>query len=174
MDHAKWSPVCTASYRLMPEVTVSEKVGPSPSPPPPPSPSLTPNSITIPIPIVVPFQNLFISPHSPNVPSPSHHARHRHRHRHCNANTITLVIVLQVTGKLAKHLKKLCPRNVFDIENIEGAKPAVPTRPRDCTLCRECIREPEWADRVQLRRIRNHFICGSISISVPSPSLSLS
>ena len=35
---------------------------------------------------------------------------------------------------------------------------AVPARPRDCTLCRECVREPAWEDRVLLERVTDHFI----------------
>lgn len=41
-----------------------------------------------------------------------------------------------------------------------GKRRAKVARPRDCTLCRECIRGgKEWEDRVSLRRVKNHFIC---------------
>lgn len=36
---------------------------------------------------------------------------------------------------------------------------AVVARPRDCTMCRECIRDPEREKRIKLRRVRDHFIC---------------
>ena len=51
---------------------------------------------------------------------------------------------------------------VFDIEDIGKGKSAVSTavvsRPRDCTMCRECIRGDGWDERVQLTRVAQHFI----------------
>ncbi len=35
---------------------------------------------------------------------------------------------------------------------------AVVKNPRDCTMCRECIRKDGWAERVELRRKADHFI----------------
>jgi len=86
-DHAKFSPVATATYRLLPEIRVHN-----------------------------------------------------------------------VTGQKAKELVKKCPVNVFDIEDIEGVPTAFAARPRTCTMCRECIREPGWEKHVQLLRKKNHFI----------------
>lgn len=83
-EHAKWSPVSTACYRLLPEVTITQ----------------------------------------------------------------------DVQGQGAQALKKLCPANVFDIEDDH----AVVARPRDCTMCRECIREKPFSDHVELTRKRDHFI----------------
>lgn len=40
-----------------------------------------------------------------------------------------------------------------------GGKRAVVARSRNCSLCRECIRESAWADRVALLRVSDHFIC---------------
>ncbi|KAJ0791968.1 putative DNA-directed RNA polymerase, RpoA/D/Rpb3-type, RNA polymerase, RBP11-like subunit [Helianthus annuus] len=37
-------------------------------------------------------------------------------------------------------------------------KRATVARPRACTLCRECIREPGWEEKVALRRVKDHFI----------------
>ena len=87
-DHAKFSPVCTASYRLLPQITFPQ--GP-------------------------------------------------------------------IIGQDAIEMKAKCPLNVFDIEDISGILTA--ERPRDCTMCRECIREPQWTDRIQLSRVYDHFIC---------------
>ena len=39
-----------------------------------------------------------------------------------------------------------------------GARRAVVARPRDCTLCRECLREPAWEPRVVLERVNTHFL----------------
>lgn len=53
---------------------------------------------------------------------------------------------------------------VFDIEElpVSGSKlktkRAVVSRPRDCTMCRECIRKDGWDRRVALKRVANHFI----------------
>lgn len=89
-DHAKFSPVATAFYRMMPEITLTE----------------------------------------------------------------------EVTGDAARELKAKCPLNVFDIEDVgkNRSARAVVARPRDCSMCRECVREKAWEDRIHLGRIRNHFI----------------
>jgi len=88
-EHAKWSPVATAFYRLLPEV----------------------------------------------------------------------IFLQDVVGEEAHELVDKCPKNVFDIEDLgKGKKRAVAARPRDCTICRECIREPGWENKIQLQRIKDHFI----------------
>ncbi|XP_010534813.1 PREDICTED: DNA-directed RNA polymerases I and III subunit RPAC1 [Tarenaya hassleriana] len=70
-----------------------------------------------------------------------------------------VVLLEEVEDELAEQLVKTCPLNVFDIEDIgKGRKRATVARPRACTLCRECIREDGWENRVALRRVRNHFI----------------
>lgn len=88
-DHAKFSPVATASYRLLPEIVF------------------------------------------PNGP---------------------------VTGEDAAALQKMCPMGVFDIEDIKGNSTAKTARPRDCTMCRECTRHDGWSNKVNLRRIADHYI----------------
>jgi DNA-directed RNA polymerase I and III subunit RPAC1 len=88
--HAKWSPVATAKYRMLPEVVLLE----------------------------------------------------------------------DIEGDLADELVRTCPVNVFDIEDMgPGERRATVARPRDCTLCRECVRGDGWYKRVQLRRVKEHFIC---------------
>ncbi len=42
-------------------------------------------------------------------------------------------------------------------------------RPRACTMCRECIREPAWDARVKLQRVRDHFIFAVESVGVLTP-----
>ncbi|CDF35709.1 unnamed protein product [Chondrus crispus] len=97
-EHAKWSPVATAGYRMLPEVNLKTRV----------------------------------------------------------------------VGATAKRLVNLCPAKVFDIEDDV----AVVARPRDCTVCRECIREPEWEERVELTRKRDHFIFSVESTgAMPAPTL---
>ncbi|GKV37381.1 hypothetical protein SLEP1_g45416 [Rubroshorea leprosula] len=71
-----------------------------------------------------------------------------------------VVLLKEVEDDVAEELKRRCPVNVFDIEDIgNGKKSATVARPRDCTLCRECIRGgEEWEKRVALRRVKDHFI----------------
>ncbi|KAK7301902.1 hypothetical protein RJT34_12779 [Clitoria ternatea] len=71
-----------------------------------------------------------------------------------------VVLLEDVEDELAEELKNKCPKQVFDIEDCgKGRRRAKAARPRDCTLCRECIRGgKEWEDRVSLRRVKNHFI----------------
>ena len=86
--HAKWSPVCTASYRLLPEVTLKKPL----------------------------------------------------------------------TGEEATQLHAMCPTGVFDIEDMGGMPTARVARPRNCTMCRECVRHPGWEEKVGLSRVKDHFI----------------
>lgn len=84
-DHAKFSPVATAAYRMLPEIKLHERIH----------------------------------------------------------------------GADAQELKDLCPTDVFDIEDSGCAAVA---RPRNCTMCRECLRDEKWHGRVELARKRDHFI----------------
>ncbi len=59
-----------------------------------------------------------------------------------------------VSGGEAKQLRSMCPADVFDIEDSV----AVVSRPRNCTMCRECIRKEGWQDKVHLKRKTDHFI----------------
>jgi DNA-directed RNA polymerase I and III subunit RPAC1 len=65
-----------------------------------------------------------------------------------------------VTRALATELKEMCPMDVFDIEDVGGVATATAARPRNCTMCRECIRKDGWSDgsRVKLFRKADHFI----------------
>ncbi|CAL0325989.1 unnamed protein product [Lupinus luteus] len=71
-----------------------------------------------------------------------------------------VVLLKDVEDELAEELKNKCPQNVFDIEDFgSGKRRATVKNPRDCTLCRECIRGgKDWEDRVALRRVKDHFI----------------
>ncbi|KNA08964.1 hypothetical protein SOVF_157970 [Spinacia oleracea] len=87
-EHAKWSPVATAWYRMLPEV----------------------------------------------------------------------VLLQDICDEEAEKLVAKCPANVFDIEDTPTGKKATAPRPRACTLCRECIREEGWDEKIALRRKKDHFI----------------
>lgn len=71
-----------------------------------------------------------------------------------------IVFTTPFTGKDAEEIKKICPMDVFDIEDLgDGIGPrAVTARPRNCTMCRECIRDPEHEQKIKLRRVRDHYI----------------
>lgn len=92
--HAKWSPVCTTFYRLLPEVTIKQKI----------------------------------------------------------------------LDESAEVLKKLCPMGVFDIEEIgsTGKLRAIVANPRDCTTCRECIKRPEFKEKIELTKVKDHYECKDI------------
>jgi DNA-directed RNA polymerase I and III subunit RPAC1 len=96
--HAKWSPVATATYRMLPEITFNENI----------------------------------------------------------------------TGSSAKLLKKVCPMNVFDIEDDN----AIVARPRDCTMCRECLRPEDFEKKIRLSRLKQHFIFSIESVgSIPADEI---
>lgn len=83
-----------------------------------------------------------------------------------------------VTGERAAALKAMCPLDVFDIEDMGSGSgssstssdaKAVAARPRDCTMCRECIRTGDWADYIELRRISDHFIFSVETVGCLAP-----
>lgn len=75
-----------------------------------------------------------------------------------------------VTGDRAQQLVDMCPMKVFDIEDIRGGiSTAKVARPRDCTMCRECIRKEDWTEAVTLLRKADHFIFSVESTGVMSP-----
>ncbi|XP_020572091.1 DNA-directed RNA polymerases I and III subunit rpac1 [Phalaenopsis equestris] len=67
-------------------------------------------------------------------------------------------LLKEVKGNDAEKLVKKCPVKVFDVEDVgHDVKKAVVSKPRDCTLCRECIRSG-GEENIALRRVRDHFI----------------
>lgn len=59
----------------------------------------------------------------------------------------------------AETLKKICPMNVFDVEEGDMSKKAVVKNPKNCTTCRECIRYPPFKDIIDLGKIKDHYEC---------------
>ncbi|RLN66419.1 hypothetical protein BBJ28_00016536 [Nothophytophthora sp. Chile5] len=98
-DHAKFSPVATASYRLMPHVELTEAV----------------------------------------------------------------------EGDDAKRLVEECQMGLFDIEDMGGVPTAVVKDQRACTMCRNCIREPGWNEKIRLGRQSDHFIFSVESVGMIKP-----
>ncbi|CAL1372168.1 unnamed protein product [Linum trigynum] len=59
----------------------------------------------------------------------------------------------------AEELVKKRLDKVFDVEDIgHGNKRATVARPRDCRLCRECVRGEGCEEHVELCRVKDHFI----------------
>lgn len=57
----------------------------------------------------------------------------------------------ELHNEVADEAVKRCPMGVFDIEDIgKGQRRARVARPRDCTMCRECIREGDWSEKIKL------------------------
>lgn len=62
-----------------------------------------------------------------------------------------------IVGDAAQELRKACPMRVFDVED---SGQAVASRPRDCTMCRECLRVdrfPAFADSIKLEKLKTSF-----------------
>ena len=53
---------------------------------------------------------------------------------------------------------------VFEIEDIEGVGILRANNERNCTTCRECIREQKYQKYIQLEKVKNHFECTYIYI----------
>jgi len=71
-------------------------------------------------------------------------------------------------GQEAKKLVAKCPMNVFDIE--DSGKAYVKNQ-RNCTMCRECIREDGWDKRIKLLRVKDHFIFSIESTGILPPNV---
>ena len=73
-----------------------------------------------------------------------------------------ITITEEMVGDDAKKLVETCPMNVFDIEDIgkksKTVSKAVVRDPYNCTMCRECVRDPELEKKVKLQRVRDHYI----------------
>ncbi|CAF0741245.1 unnamed protein product [Didymodactylos carnosus] len=101
-DHAKFSPVCTASYRLMPEIILKE-----------------------------PIEN-----------------------------------------EDADKLQQCFTSGVIEIkEQKNGQRRAVVSKPRLDLCSREALRYPELKDRIQLNKIRDHFIFSIESVGAVKPNM---
>jgi DNA-directed RNA polymerase I and III subunit RPAC1 len=98
--HAKWSPVCTAYYRLMPDIRITQPI----------------------------------------------------------------------EGADAVELKKLCPMGVFDIEDMgKGKVRSTVADAEKCTSCRECIRHEQFADRIDVGKMKDVFEFHVESVGIYNP-----
>lgn len=75
-----------------------------------------------------------------------------------------VTFVEEFLGEDAEKLVNCCPMNVFDIEEISDKKAKTTTTKAvvdnilNCTMCRECIRDPEQEPKIRLQRVRDHYI----------------
>jgi len=70
-----------------------------------------------------------------------------------------IVFTEPILGEDAEKLEKTCPMSVFDIEDMgKKGKKAIVKDPRRCTMCRECIRQPEFEKKILLNRVKGHYI----------------
>lgn len=65
----------------------------------------------------------------------------------------------------------MCPMEVFDIEDLGQGPQAVVARPRDCTICRECIRKDGWNEKVEIRRKADHFLFSVETVGAIKPEV---
>lgn len=63
-------------------------------------------------------------------------------------------ILKDIRNESALKLKATCPSGVFDIEDSA----AIVKDAKKCTMCRECLRHEEWADKIELARAKRHFL----------------
>lgn len=72
----------------------------------------------------------------------------------------------------ATRIKKLCPTNVFDLEDINKKKTdkkLTVAQPGNCTMCRACISDPAVGDKIFLgkEKLRYQFTIESIGVIDP-------
>jgi len=178
--HAKWSPVCPVSYRLMPEVQfVVAKTLPrewfrgNNTEEEPEGSTFGKTFVLVKPPGLDEYilgniektydrtdmMELGANDIEPTVDVSIPEVDGTRRvYRNIKLNSPMIKPAPQVWDDNARRLKKMCPKNVFDIEDVLGHVRPVVARPRDCTMCRECIRHPGWAQRMKLRRRRDHYI----------------
>eukprot|EP01112_Ceratiomyxa_fruticulosa_P021919 TRINITY_DN787_c0_g1_i1.p1 TRINITY_DN787_c0_g1~~TRINITY_DN787_c0_g1_i1.p1 ORF type:complete len:378 (+),score=79.79 TRINITY_DN787_c0_g1_i1:79-1212(+) len=74
-----------------------------------------------------------------------------------------LLPAISFKGEIAddrlEELVAKCPVRVYDIEDLgKGQRRPIVRDPRACTMCRECIRDDYFNQRIELARVRDHFI----------------
>jgi len=76
-----------------------------------------------------------------------------------------------ITGPDATKFAQCFPRGVIDVESSpSGVFQAVVRDARKDTVSRECLRHPEFADKVILSREHNHFIFSLETVGFYSPT----
>ena len=73
--------------------------------------------------------------------------------------------ISEIKGNDAEELKELCPKKVFD---VKGNKAYVKNI-RNCTTCRECIRNEKFIGKIELGKITDHYEFHIESVGIYSP-----
>lgn len=66
--------------------------------------------------------------------------------------------------------QKCFPPGVIELETRESDQIAVVSNPRKDTASRECLRHPEFSEKVKLMRVRDHFIFTIESVGAVGPA----
>ncbi|EPX73352.1 DNA-directed RNA polymerase I and III subunit Rpc40 [Schizosaccharomyces octosporus yFS286] len=84
----------------------------------------------------------------------------------------TIHILSPIEGEDAVKFQKCFPAGVIDLEDgPDGKKRARVADVRKDTVSRECLRHPEFADKVQLGRVRDHFLYSVESTGIMTPDV---
>ena len=75
-------------------------------------------------------------------------------------------IIKEINGKDAEELKQLCPKGVFIVNKKGNAEVG---NIRECTSCRECIRQEKYKDLIELGKINDHYEFHIESVGMYSP-----
>lgn len=70
-----------------------------------------------------------------------------------------ITILEPITGEDAYKFQKCFVPGVIIVDKVKGVPIARVENARKDTVSRECLRHPEFEDKVRLTRLRNHFIC---------------
>ena len=75
-------------------------------------------------------------------------------------------IIKEINGNDAEELRQLCPKGVFIINKKGNAEVG---NIRECTSCRECIRQDKFKDLIELGKIADHYEFHIESVGMYSP-----
>ena len=67
--------------------------------------------------------------------------------------TPSVVIAAPIEDEEADAVKQLCPRGVFDIEDSK----LIVANMKSCSMCRECVKDSRWKDKINLGRVKDSF-----------------
>ena len=75
-------------------------------------------------------------------------------------------IIKEISGNDAEELKQLCPKGVFIVNKKGNAEVG---NIRECTSCRECIRQDKFKDFIGLGKIADHYEFHIESVGMYTP-----
>lgn len=83
----------------------------------------------------------------------------------------SITIHEDIKGPDAQKFAACFPEGVIGVKTINGERTAFVQDARKDTVSRECLRHPEFADKVTLSRVHDHFICTAAHHSCTSLAL---